>query len=238
MFFANMVFGGLDPKDCPDNDGHNVDAIDGLILPTVVVLAETVRRLKIDAGSGSVVLEEEAKNAVRTAAAQTASVTRSSKLLGRVSEVWADIVIASLLAPTEEDFNTSLTASARKLGLSPPRSDRRDQLTACYLSQSLPSALDMICKYTQQSTKLGGTGLMCWKALLANANVGGENVHRGSLLGAVLGARVVDENGSSLPAELKEGLHHKKEIGKEIDSFVSTILGQNGDRMGDTKEEL
>jgi len=79
---------------------------------------------------------------------------------------------------------------------------------------------------------------MCWKALLANANVGGENVHRGSLLGAVLGARVVDENGSSLPAELKEGLHHKEEIGKEIDSFVSTILGQNGDRMGDAKEEL
>ena len=25
MFFANLIFRKLDPKDCPDNDGHNVD---------------------------------------------------------------------------------------------------------------------------------------------------------------------------------------------------------------------
>ncbi len=96
----------------------------------------------------------------------------------------------------------------------------------------------MIYKYTQQSTKLGGTGLACWKALLANANVGGENVHRGSLLGAVLGARVGDENGSSLPVELKEGLHHKEEIGREIDSFVEVVLERSGREGSDVKEEL
>ena len=33
MFFANREQGRA-PRDCPDNDGHNVDTIDGLVLPT------------------------------------------------------------------------------------------------------------------------------------------------------------------------------------------------------------
>ena len=34
MFFANLVNGVLPEK--PFNDGHNVDTIDGLVLPTAV----------------------------------------------------------------------------------------------------------------------------------------------------------------------------------------------------------
>lgn len=39
MFFANRVFHGRPVADCPDNDAHNVDAIDGMVLPTIVALA-------------------------------------------------------------------------------------------------------------------------------------------------------------------------------------------------------
>lgn len=74
----------------------------------------------------------------------------------------------------------------------------------------------MISKYTQQSS-----GTTCWKALLANANVGGENVHRGAILGAILGARAGDEQ---LPAEMKEGLFDGKDIGLEIDLFVQSVM--------------
>eukprot|EP00617_Octactis_speculum_P013778 CAMPEP_0185747148 /NCGR_PEP_ID=MMETSP1174-20130828/5791_1 /TAXON_ID=35687 /ORGANISM="Dictyocha speculum, Strain CCMP1381" /LENGTH=208 /DNA_ID=CAMNT_0028422199 /DNA_START=21 /DNA_END=643 /DNA_ORIENTATION=+ len=43
MFFANMIHGGLNPEECPDNDRHNVDTIDGLVLPTVSILAAALR---------------------------------------------------------------------------------------------------------------------------------------------------------------------------------------------------
>jgi len=39
MFFSNLVHEKREPKDCPDDDGHNVEAIDGLVLPTIVALA-------------------------------------------------------------------------------------------------------------------------------------------------------------------------------------------------------
>ena len=38
MFFKNMV-SGRKPEDCPDNDGHNVDAIDALMIVPPVALA-------------------------------------------------------------------------------------------------------------------------------------------------------------------------------------------------------
>ena len=37
MFFKNLVE-GKDPKLCPDNDGHNVDAIDALTVALPVIL--------------------------------------------------------------------------------------------------------------------------------------------------------------------------------------------------------
>ena len=45
-----------------------------------------------------------------------------------------------------------------------------------------------------------------WTALLANANVGGENVHRGCVLGALLGAHSGVER---LPPQLVDGLADK-----------------------------
>ena len=35
MFFANLFHKQKAVKDCPDNDAHNVDTIDGLVLPSV-----------------------------------------------------------------------------------------------------------------------------------------------------------------------------------------------------------
>lgn len=39
MFFANLKIRGKDPALCPDNDQHNVDTIDGLVLPIGVALS-------------------------------------------------------------------------------------------------------------------------------------------------------------------------------------------------------
>jgi len=42
MFFANYALHHHSPNECADNDGHNVDAIDGLVLtiPLIVWYAE------------------------------------------------------------------------------------------------------------------------------------------------------------------------------------------------------
>ena len=37
MFFANYK-SGINPKECPDNDGHNVDTIDALTTAVPVIL--------------------------------------------------------------------------------------------------------------------------------------------------------------------------------------------------------
>ncbi|KAL3801038.1 hypothetical protein HJC23_002331 [Cyclotella cryptica] len=235
MFFANMIFNKRNPKDCPDNDGHNVDAIDGLVLPTVTALAETARQYVLSGGNG---IDDDAQNAIELAAARTAAVTRSSDLLERVSGVWANLVKSAIMTPASNaadsgnEMEKPLVEVARQLGLRNPQPTGRDQMTACYLAQSLPPTLDMISKYTQQSS-----GTTCWKALLANANVGGENVHRGAVLGAILGARAGDEQ---LPAEMKDGLFEREDIEREIDLFVESVMTKTSDgaREQIVKEEL
>jgi len=47
MFFRNLV-DGKEPKNCPDNDGHNVDSIDALTvaIPVVLQYAEADREVR------------------------------------------------------------------------------------------------------------------------------------------------------------------------------------------------
>lgn len=56
--------------------------------------------------------------------------------------------------------------------------------------------------------------------MLANANCGGENVHRGCVLGAILGAYHGEKG---IPAHLKDGLHDSGIIRKEIEAFKAEI---------------
>lgn len=59
-------------------------------------------------------------------------------------------------------------------------------------------------------------------SLLANANVGGENVHRGAVLGALLGAATGE---AAIPAHLKDGLHDAAALRTEIDAFKAAVSG-------------
>lgn len=57
--------------------------------------------------------------------------------------------------------------------------DGSDPMVACYIDSSFPALLHFAYRYADYGPKM---------ALLANANAGGENVARGSALGALLGA--------------------------------------------------
>ena len=60
------------------------------------------------------------------------------------------------------------------------------------------------------------------EGLLANANCGGENVHRGAVLGALIGAEV---GLSGIDPRLVHGLKDRDAISCEIDAFVASVLG-------------
>lgn len=218
MFFANLVFRQLDPKQCPDNDSHNVDTMDGLVLPTIVALA------------GAKNLND--ASAIAAAAASCASVTRKSKILERVSAAWSNVVVAAL--STDSDFVQEFNDFAKQTTSRLPDPAVRDSSTmsACYLSSALPGLMDMIAKYNVVDDHRNGRANnnhvqkatnQVWEGLLANANVGGENVHRGSVMGAILGARA---GYRALQPQLVDGLYPHDELEKEIDDFVKAVLSQ------------
>ena len=194
MFFANRA-AGKPLRECPDNDNHNVDAIDGLIIPAVVLL-------------GGAALPEAL---ARQAAQESVRVTRDSpKVESFVNEL--STMLRSVLRGQTAAEAAQATA-VRVLG-TPLDTDKEDPVVACYIDQNFVSLLHLLSKYHSFSD-----------LVLANANCGGENVHRGLVLGALIGAQV---GASGIPRELKEGLHHSQAIEAEVLAFVAARIGEHG----------
>jgi ADP-ribosyl-[dinitrogen reductase] hydrolase len=81
--------------------------------------------------------------------------------------------------------------------------------TACYPEHGLP-LLFYFAKVHNVDVE---------SALLANANAGGDNVHRGMVLGILVGAA-----NKELPAHLKQGLIEFNKIQTEIEAFSDIAL--------------
>lgn len=84
--------------------------------------------------------------------------------------------------------------------------------TACYPEHGLPLLL-YLAKAHNMDTE---------SALLANANAGGDNVHRGMVLGILVGAANKD-----LPEHLKRGLIAFDELQTEIEAYSDIALNGN-----------
>ena len=251
MFFANMVHHNKAAIDCPDNDEHNVDTIDGLVLPTIVSLVVAAH----PAGT----LQQAVDDAMACVA-----VTRKSHALQQVTAAWAELVFRTFRQ--EEPPPSTTTASGRKhsrsnnnskpsssilrqnveymaqgLGYRQPQ-PRGDAVTACYLDSAVPAMLDSLMTFDENvrmaTTTMNGnvqedggvTVEHVWKALLSNANAGGENVHRGSCLGAVFGSVATvndvgegDDGSWKSSSRLVQGLFHHEELQKEIEAVIKGI---------------
>jgi ADP-ribosylglycohydrolase len=85
--------------------------------------------------------------------------------------------------------------------------------TACYVEQALPLMAALGC---EQAGDLIGT-------LRANAEAGGDNVHRGMVLGLLLAAGSAD-----VPEEWKTGLKNHDELAKEIHQFATIAARGDG----------
>lgn len=56
------------------------------------------------------------------------------------------------------------------------------------------------------------------EALIVNANLGGDNCHRGALLGALLGAA-----GQELPPALKDGLPESAAMPETVSAYLGVV---------------
>jgi len=85
--------------------------------------------------------------------------------------------------------------------------------TACYPEHGLPLLL-----YFAQNHSVDVEA-----TLLANANAGGDNVHRGMVLGLIVGAA-----NDELPEHLIKGLLACDELKNEIEAFADIVLSGQG----------
>ena len=191
MFFKNLM-AGKPPQECPDNDGHNVDAIDALTITVPVILKYS------DATA-----EERNKKVM-----EAIRVLRNVKTVERFAIAFSDILVKVLHGG---DLQNSTNEVAQKLGMRDlgdlVSKQSGDPMVACYIESSFPALLFMVYKY---ASSVEG-------AVLANANAGGENVARGSLLGALLGAAHWI---GGFPAWAVDGLEDREAIVKEIKEFI------------------
>lgn len=82
--------------------------------------------------------------------------------------------------------------------------------TACYISDSWPSVCFLAAKYFESPGR----------ALLVNTNLGGENAHRGSVLGTL-----VSLTQGSYDLALFDQLLHRDAIEKEVQQLTDNFLG-------------
>ena len=82
--------------------------------------------------------------------------------------------------------------------------------TACYISDSWPSVCYLACKYGHDPDM----------ALLRNTNLGGENAHRGAVLGSIAGL-MGQHSPNNLYPQLKAGADLSVDIENWLDRFNS-----------------
>lgn len=171
-FFANLESG--QPKERCGGVTHDTPSIGGLVTIAPIAIAQR------SAGSS---LGE-----VKALCRRHLLLTHPDQTLARVCDAYVELIDALLLRPDNEHPAGCLISIAKStLGLDLPalvakaRSDREIVggrfSTACYITDSWPSVLYLAFKYLDAPRQ----------GLLANTNLGGDNVHRGAVLGTLLG---------------------------------------------------
>ena len=203
-FFANYAR-GMAPERCAGAEGHDTASIGGLVGLPPVVLATW-----------------QAGQAAANAAALTQlRLTHRSGKLERYALAFSELLIR-LLQDASAQVGPLACAAAERLGF--PASAvlkriRRDHQTdrdviggllspACYIDQSFPAVLYLAARYPDDFEA----------AQIANANAGGDNCHRGAVLGALLGAALGFE---AIPERWIEGLRARAAVEEEIETFIA-----------------
>jgi ADP-ribosyl-[dinitrogen reductase] hydrolase len=201
-FFSNWA-AGVPPERCAGKEGHNTPTIGGFVMLPPVVFANMWRGEAL----------------MRSAVTEHLRLTHDSELLASRAEVYASL-LASLARGTPA--RDALAAAGKALALDVPALVRsaagndaavvgRMYSTACYITDSFPAVLYLATAHADSFED----------AVLSNTNLGGENCHRGSALGAIMGAALGE---SRIPQRFITGLAASAEIKAEIDDFIANVV--------------
>ena len=222
-FFANHAR-GLPPERCAGAEGHDTASIGGLVsLPPVIfaVWAQQGRAQARDQGS------PQGHGAVNEALLTQLRLTHRSPTLERYALALGDLLVA-LLEDPEARVDSLARDLARRLGFDAGKAlakVQREGLSdlaviggmlspACYIDQSFPAVLYLATRYASDFEE----------ALVANTNVGGDNCHRGAILGAILGTAL---GFAAIPPRWTLGLQAHADLETEIEGFLDRFLGSN-----------
>lgn len=205
QFFANYAR-GVPPERCAGTENHDTASIGGLVaLPPVIVAAS----------------RDDDPSAVDAALLAHLRLTHRSAKLERYALALGKL-LPSMLRETRARIVPVVCTTAQSLGFPAAKvveRVQRDQLSdihvignilspACYIDQSFPAVLYLMARYEDDFEA----------AVVANTNVGGDNCHRGAILGALMGAAY---GLRAIPERWIRGLTCHDEIEREIDSFVA-----------------
>ncbi|MGB7991727.1 MAG: ADP-ribosylglycohydrolase family protein [Candidatus Methylophosphatis roskildensis] len=203
-FFANYAR-GLAPEGCAGAEGHDTASIGGLVgLPPVIIAAGSAGQ----------------ESASASALTQLRLTHRSGKL-ERYALAFSELLIR-LLQDRSAQIGPLVCDAAERLGFAASvvlEQVRRDRLSdrdvigtllspACYIDHSFPAVLYLAARYFDDFEA----------AQIANANAGGDNCHRGAVLGAILGAAL---GFGAIPERWIEGLRARAAIEAEIETFIA-----------------
>ncbi len=208
-FFANHAR-GVSPDQCAGREGHDTASIGGLVgLPPVIFAA--LREKDTDLVDALLLVHLRLTH-------RSAKLERYALALGRL--------LLQLLSDPQPPVRTLACRIAESFGFPAKQvverisRDRRSDLEviggilspACYIDQSFPAVLYLAARYPDDFEA----------ALVANTNVGGDNCHRGAVLGSLLGAALGYE---AIPARWISALASRSELEEEIESFVARFVG-------------
>jgi ADP-ribosylglycohydrolase len=206
-FFANWAR-GVPPHQCAGETGHDTASIGGLVGLAPVILG-TAARHGVD-------------QAV-TAALTQMRLTHVSQPLEVFAKAYAQILAGLVFSPPTDMVAWLQSHASPGKGLSallakaPGSAVSVSQVIgamyspACYIEDSFPSVLYLAARYNHDFES----------ALIANANAGGDNCHRGAVLGALMGAWLGYD---AIPLRWRQGLVAGAAAAQEIDQFINTFV--------------
>ena len=203
-FFANYAR-GLRPDRCAGEEGHDTASIGGLVTLPPVIFA-TLR--DGNSNDDDAVLEH---LRLTHRSRKLESYARALNRLFRRIVIDGESHLRPLFCSVAESLGFPATQVLQRVNR-----NRGSDLEviggvlspACYIDQSFPAMLYLAARYSENIEA----------ALIANANVGGDNCHRGAVLGALLGAAL---GWQAIPDRWIQGLSCRVELEQEINTFVT-----------------
>ena len=202
-FFANYTR-GLPPEQCAGAEGHDTASIGALVsLPPVIMAA---RR---EADRGAAALLTQLRLTHRSARLERYALAFGGLLADLFADPAPPVGPLACAAADRLGFPaTAVIAKVERAGLSDLSVIGGQLSPACYIDQSFPAVLYLAGRYPADFES----------ALVANTNLGGDNCHRGAVLGALLGAALGFQ---AIPERWVAGLRGRAALTDEIETFIA-----------------